>query len=58
MKNVRNSCSGRGCSVRIILPNDGKSGEVFSKMHGRRNAIQALLPIFNIPLDKMASEKR
>ena len=53
---IKNSCNGRGCSVeRIILPYGIKSITIYSKMHGERNAIQKILPLSNLLLDKMVA---
>ena len=54
MKEIKNSCNGRGCSVRIVLPNDSKPVVVYSKMFRKRNDIQKVLFVSDIILDKVA----
>ena len=58
MKTIKNSCNGRGCSVRIILPNDGIAIIVHSKMYGARNDFPKVLPETNISLDTLVEKKR
>jgi len=55
IKTMKNSCNGRrGCSVRIILPNDGRVIIIHNEVYGKRNDIQKILPFTNILLDKVA----
>ena len=51
---IKNSCNGRGCSIRIILPHDRRVVNIDSKMHGTWNDIQAVLRFTDVLLDKVA----
>jgi len=57
MKIIKNSCNGRGCSVRIILPNDGIAIIVHSKMYGARNDFSKVLSKTNISLDTLVEKE-
>jgi len=55
MKTIKNSCNGKGCSIRVItLPNDSRAKPVLSKVYGARNDIQKILPIPCLLLGKVA----
>ena len=56
---IKNSCNGKGCSIRIInLPNDGRVVTVLSKMHGYGNAIPEILPMVNLSLGKKPQKEK
>lgn len=42
MKDLKNSCGGNGCNIRIILPHDGGGTDVYPRMHERMHGIISL----------------
>lgn len=58
MKTIKDSCNGKGCSVRIILPNDGIAIVIYSKMYGVRDDFSKVLPKANISLDTLVEKER
>lgn len=57
MNLIKNSCGGRGCSVRIILPYSRISGNVHSRMFPISNDTKEILPIANTPIQTKAFKK-
>jgi hypothetical protein len=59
MKNkINNSCNGRGCKIRIILPNNGKLINASDEVYGKRYDIQKILPTVNTFSYKIVEKKR
>jgi uncharacterized 2Fe-2S/4Fe-4S cluster protein (DUF4445 family) len=59
MFKIKNKCGGRrGCSVTIVLPNDGGHSIIHSKVHGRRYDSKKMVSISSSALDQMAQEKK
>lgn len=52
MKDVRNTCNGKGCDIRILtLPYDRRTQLVrMRKVYGVRNDIQKVLPMVGVSL--------
>jgi hypothetical protein len=56
---IRNSCGGKGCSVRgIVLPNDSKPKPICMEVHGVRNDIAKVSSVSNLSLGKELEKKR
>ena len=54
IKDLKNSCNGRGCKINHALPRDCEFVVIRSKMYGSRNDIPKVLPIINVLMDKVA----
>ena len=57
METIKNSCGGKGCRIRIILPNDRKHLPFTAKVLRVRNDIPQILPLFGVSLDQMEVKK-